>query len=159
MKITIAGSSKSRSSKFLGRCSRITRRVANGYTPLAMGSNVPTAVREFSWTLFSMRPDISLFVLHTVFNSNIRDVLGLKTVPCCIIQTRSRRFAHDVSLPSTDVGGDVLDKPFGQSKLDGGGEHGRPPATSHCTGTVSSGAPASPFAVIGAGIAVRLVEI
>ncbi|XP_030466603.1 probable strigolactone esterase DAD2 [Syzygium oleosum] len=67
-----------------------------GHAPLAVGSDVPAAVREFSRTLFNMRPDISLFVLRTVFNSDIRGVLGLVTVPCCIIQT-----AHDVLLPAS----------------------------------------------------------
>lgn len=67
----------------------------NGYAPLAVGSDVPEAVREFSRTLFNMRPDISLFVLRTVFNSDLRGVLGLVTVPCCIVQT-----AHDVAIPA-----------------------------------------------------------
>ncbi|KAB1204040.1 putative strigolactone esterase DAD2 [Morella rubra] len=34
----------------------------NGFAPLAVGADVPDAVREFSRTLFNMRPDISLFV-------------------------------------------------------------------------------------------------
>ncbi|WOK93130.1 hypothetical protein Cni_G01823 [Canna indica] len=29
-----------------------------GFMPLAVGADVPTVVREFSWTLFNMRPDI-----------------------------------------------------------------------------------------------------
>lgn len=66
----------------------------NGFAPLAVGADVPTAVREFSRTLFNMRPDISLFVSRTVFNSDLRGVLGLVKVPCCIIQT-----ARDVSVP------------------------------------------------------------
>ncbi|KAI4366482.1 hypothetical protein MLD38_022355 [Melastoma candidum] len=69
---------------------------ANGYAPLAVGSDVPAAIREFSRTLFNMRPDISLFVLRTVFSSDLRGVLGMVSVPCCIIQT-----VHDVSLPSS----------------------------------------------------------
>ncbi|KAL2498166.1 putative strigolactone esterase D14-like protein [Abeliophyllum distichum] len=66
----------------------------NGYAPLAVGADVPTAVREFSRTLFNMRPDITLFVSRTVINSDLRGVLGLVTVPCSIIQT-----ARDVSVP------------------------------------------------------------
>lgn len=66
----------------------------SGYAPLAVGADVPAAVREFSRTLFNMRPDISLFVSRTVFNSDLRGVLGLVKVPCCIIQT-----ARDVSVP------------------------------------------------------------
>ncbi|KAG9143661.1 hypothetical protein Leryth_017161 [Lithospermum erythrorhizon] len=66
----------------------------NGFAPLAVGADVPAAVREFSRTLFNMRPDISLFVSRTVFNSDFRGVLGLVKVPCSIIQT-----AKDVSVP------------------------------------------------------------
>lgn len=68
----------------------------NGFAPLAVGADVPAAVREFSRTLFNMRPDISLFVSRTVFNSDLRGVLGLVRVPCCIIQT-----AKDVSVPAS----------------------------------------------------------
>ncbi|XVF39809.1 hypothetical protein PTKIN_Ptkin01aG0062200 [Pterospermum kingtungense] len=68
----------------------------NGFAPLAVGADVPTAVREFSRTLFNMRPDISLFVCRTVFNSDLRGVLGLVRVPCCIVQT-----AKDVSVPAS----------------------------------------------------------
>ncbi|RWV82865.1 hypothetical protein GW17_00055595, partial [Ensete ventricosum] len=45
-----------------------------GFAPLAVGADVPAAVREFSRTLFNMRPDISLFVSRTVFNSDLRGV-------------------------------------------------------------------------------------
>lgn len=68
----------------------------NGFAPLAVGADVPTAVREFSRTLFNMRPDISLFVCRTVFNSDFRGVLGLVRVPCYIIQT-----AKDMSVPAS----------------------------------------------------------
>ncbi|KAL6995367.1 DASH complex subunit dad2 [Sarracenia purpurea var. burkii] len=67
-----------------------------GYAPLAVGADVPAAVREFSRTLFNMRPDITLFVCRTVFNSDLRGVLGLVKVPCCIIQA-----AKDVSVPAS----------------------------------------------------------
>ncbi|XP_022772240.1 probable strigolactone esterase DAD2 [Durio zibethinus] len=68
----------------------------NGFAPLAVGADVPTVVREFSRTLFNMRPDISLFVCRTVFNSDLRGILGLVRVPCCIVQT-----AKDVSVPAS----------------------------------------------------------
>ncbi|CAL5332533.1 unnamed protein product [Camellia sinensis] len=68
----------------------------NGFAPLAVGADVPAVVREFSRTLFNMRPDISLFVSRTVFNSDLRGYLGLVKVPCCIIQT-----ARDVSVPAS----------------------------------------------------------
>lgn len=66
----------------------------NGFAPLAVGADVPEAVREFTRTLFNMRPDISLFVSRTVFNSDLRGILGLVKVPCCIMQT-----ARDMSVP------------------------------------------------------------
>lgn len=68
----------------------------NGFAPLAVGADVPEAVCEFSRTLFNMRPDITLFVSRTVFNSDLRGVLGLVRVPCSIIQT-----AKDVSVPTS----------------------------------------------------------
>lgn len=67
---------------------------AYGYAPLAVGADVPAAVREFSRTLFNMRPDITLFVARTVFNTDLRGILGLVRVPCVIIQT-----SKDVSVP------------------------------------------------------------
>ncbi|XP_020574657.1 probable strigolactone esterase DAD2 [Phalaenopsis equestris] len=70
-----------------------------GFAPLSVGADVPAAVREFSRTLFNMRPDISLFVSRTVFNSDLRGVLGLVRVPCCIVQTE-----RDVSVPLSVVG-------------------------------------------------------
>eukprot|EP00262_Sarcandra_glabra_P014298 TRINITY_DN415_c0_g1_i1.p1 TRINITY_DN415_c0_g1~~TRINITY_DN415_c0_g1_i1.p1 ORF type:complete len:267 (+),score=-17.31 TRINITY_DN415_c0_g1_i1:137-937(+) len=66
----------------------------SGFAPLAVGADVPAAVREFSRTLFNMRPDISLFVCKTVLNSDLRGVLGQVKVPCCIIQS-----VRDVSVP------------------------------------------------------------
>jgi pimeloyl-ACP methyl ester carboxylesterase len=67
-----------------------------GYAPLVVGADVPEAVQEFSRTLFNMRPDISLFVCRTVFNSDLRGVLGLVRVPSVIVQT-----ASDTSVPSS----------------------------------------------------------
>ncbi|XP_039146195.1 probable strigolactone esterase DAD2 [Dioscorea cayenensis subsp. rotundata] len=67
-----------------------------GFAPLTVGADVPAAVREFSRTLFNMRPDISLFVSRTVFNTDLRGVLGLVRSPCVIVQT-----ARDVSVPVT----------------------------------------------------------
>lgn len=66
----------------------------NGFAPLAVGADVPTAVQEFSRTLFNMRPDISLFVCRTIFNCDLRGSLGQVKVPCCIIQS-----GKDVSVP------------------------------------------------------------
>ncbi|VFQ98426.1 unnamed protein product [Cuscuta campestris] len=67
-----------------------------GFAPLAVGADVPEAVQEFTRTLFNMRPDITLFVSQTVFNSDLRGVLGLVECPCHIVQT-----AKDVSVPAS----------------------------------------------------------
>lgn len=68
----------------------------SGFAPLAVGADVPTAVREFSRTLFNMRPDISLFTSRVVFHSDLREFLGFVRVPCCIIQT-----TKDHSVPAS----------------------------------------------------------
>lgn len=59
-----------------------------GFAPLAVGGDMESvAVQEFSRTLFNMRPDIALSVAHTIFYSDMRDVLAHVTVPCHIIQS------------------------------------------------------------------------
>ncbi|RLN42606.1 putative strigolactone esterase D14 [Panicum miliaceum] len=69
---------------------------ATGYAPLAVGADVPAAVQEFSRTLFNMRPDISLHVCRTVFNTDLRGVLGMVRAPCVVVQT-----TRDVSVPAS----------------------------------------------------------
>ncbi|XP_059457087.1 probable esterase KAI2 [Corylus avellana] len=60
----------------------------SGFAPLAVGGDMDSvAVQEFSRTLFNMRPDIALSVAQTIFQSDWRQVLGLVTVPCHIIQS------------------------------------------------------------------------
>lgn len=70
-----------------------------GFAPLAVGADVPAAVREFSITLFNMRPDISLFVSKMVFESDLRGVLEAVRTPCWVIQT-----SKDVSVPVSVAG-------------------------------------------------------
>ncbi|KAJ0077783.1 hypothetical protein Patl1_36624 [Pistacia atlantica] len=65
-----------------------------GFAPEAVGADLPEVTREFSQTLFTMRPDISLFVCRTIVDTDIRSILGQVRVPCCIIQT-----ARDASVP------------------------------------------------------------
>ncbi|KAJ0098213.1 hypothetical protein Patl1_28989 [Pistacia atlantica] len=65
-----------------------------GFAPEAVGADLPEVIREFSRTLFTMRPDISLFVCRTIVNTDIRSVLGQVRVPCCIIHT-----ARDAPVP------------------------------------------------------------
>lgn len=58
-----------------------------GFAPLAVGGDLESvAVQEFSRTLFNMRPDIGLMVSRTIFQSDMRHILGLIRVPCHIIQ-------------------------------------------------------------------------
>ncbi|KAK4260148.1 hypothetical protein QN277_003298 [Acacia crassicarpa] len=59
-----------------------------GFAPLAVGGELESvAVQEFSRTLFNMRPDIALSVAQTIFQSDMRQILGLITVPCHILQS------------------------------------------------------------------------
>ncbi|GMH06379.1 hypothetical protein Nepgr_008219 [Nepenthes gracilis] len=60
----------------------------SGFAPLAVGGDMDSvAVQEFSRTLFNMRPDIALNVSQTIFQSDVRHILGLVTVPCHILQS------------------------------------------------------------------------
>ncbi|KAH9299966.1 hypothetical protein KI387_011549 [Taxus chinensis] len=66
----------------------------SGFAPLLVGADVPVAVREFSRTLFNMRPDIALYVAKIVFESDMRGILKQVKVPCCVIQT-----SKDMAVP------------------------------------------------------------
>ncbi|XP_020584281.1 probable esterase D14L isoform X1 [Phalaenopsis equestris] len=60
----------------------------SGFAPLAVGSDMDSvAVQEFSRTLFNVRPDIAASVAQTIFQSDMRSILGLVTVPCHILQS------------------------------------------------------------------------
>lgn len=60
----------------------------SGFAPLAVGGDMESvAVQEFSRTLFNMRPDIALTVAQTIFQSDMRQVLKMVTVPCHILQS------------------------------------------------------------------------
>ncbi|KAH1113553.1 hypothetical protein J1N35_006931 [Gossypium stocksii] len=60
----------------------------SGFAPLAVGGDLESvAVQEFSRTLFNMRPDIALSVAQTIFQSDMRQILNLVTVPCHILQS------------------------------------------------------------------------
>ncbi|XP_044487756.1 probable esterase KAI2 [Mangifera indica] len=59
-----------------------------GFAPLVVGGDMESvAVQEFSRTLFNMRPDIALSVAQTIFQSDLRQILNLITIPCHIIQS------------------------------------------------------------------------
>ncbi|KAK6923986.1 Alpha/beta hydrolase fold-1 [Dillenia turbinata] len=60
-----------------------------GFAPLAVGSDMNSAtVQEFSRTLFNVRPDIALSLFRTIFNSDLRPILGSVTVPCHVVQSK-----------------------------------------------------------------------
>ncbi|KAF3438821.1 hypothetical protein FNV43_RR17096 [Rhamnella rubrinervis] len=60
----------------------------SGFAPLAVGGDMDSvAVQEFSRTLFNMRPDIALSVGQTIFQSDMRSILKMVTVPCHILQS------------------------------------------------------------------------
>ena len=62
----------------------------SGFAPLMVGGDMNSvAMQEYSRTLFNMRPDIALSFITTIFQSDIRPVLGHVTVPCHIIQGRN----------------------------------------------------------------------
>lgn len=83
----------------------------SGFAPMAVGGDMESvAVQEFSRTLFNMRPDIALSVLQTIFQSDMREILNLVTVPCHIIQSKK-----DLAVPIVvaeylhqNVGGDSV---------------------------------------------------
>ena len=55
----------------------------SGFAPLAVGGDMDSvAVQEFN-----MRPDIALSVGQTIFQSDMRQILGLVSVPCHILQS------------------------------------------------------------------------
>ncbi|KAB2626537.1 esterase KAI2 [Pyrus ussuriensis x Pyrus communis] len=60
----------------------------SGFASLVVGGDMDSvAIQEFSRTLFNMRPDISVSVAQTIFQSDIRQILRLITVPCHILQS------------------------------------------------------------------------
>lgn len=46
-------------------------------------------VREFSRTLFNMKPDIVFSVVQTIFQIDIRSLLGMVKLPCHIAWSRN----------------------------------------------------------------------
>ncbi|XP_078430320.1 alpha/beta-Hydrolases superfamily protein [Wolffia australiana] len=67
----------------------------SGFAPLAVGDDMDSvAVQEFSRTLFNIRPDIALSVAQTIFTSDLREYLGMVTVPCHILQS-----SKDLAVP------------------------------------------------------------
>ncbi|KAI4992690.1 hypothetical protein ZWY2020_005667 [Hordeum vulgare] len=60
----------------------------SGFAPLCVGGDLESvSVQEFSRTLFNIRPDIALSVAQTIFQSDVRTLLPLVSVPSHIVQS------------------------------------------------------------------------
>jgi pimeloyl-ACP methyl ester carboxylesterase len=65
-----------------------------GFAPLAVGADVPAAVREFSDGLLAMRPDITARIARAIFESDVRHLLHLVQVPTALVHARG-----DIAVP------------------------------------------------------------
>jgi pimeloyl-ACP methyl ester carboxylesterase len=65
-----------------------------GFAPLVVGEEVPRAVEAFSAGLLAMRPDVTLRVARTIFESDYRELLPALTVPTLLVHSR-----NDVAVP------------------------------------------------------------
>eukprot|EP01018_Ginkgo_biloba_P021130 Gb_15091 [translate_table: standard] len=59
----------------------------SGFAPLVVRVDEPSVVKEFSRTMLSMKPDIAFTIAKTIFESDMRSILGEVKTPCAIIQT------------------------------------------------------------------------
>ncbi|GKC89251.1 probable esterase KAI2 [Tanacetum coccineum] len=83
----------------------------SGFAPLIVGGDMDSvAVQEFSRTLFNMRPDISLCTFKMIFESDLRSLLCMVTVPCHIVQS-----SKDMAVPSTVT--DCLQQSIGSKTI------------------------------------------
>ena len=65
-----------------------------GFAPVAIGDAIPQAVEDFSSGLLAMRPDVTLRIARTIFESDVRALLPLVRVPTALIHSR-----NDVAVP------------------------------------------------------------
>jgi len=65
-----------------------------GFAPMVVGVDDREVIADFSRTLFRMRPDIALNTSRTIFNSDLRAMMGQVSRPMSLIQT-----AVDVAVP------------------------------------------------------------
>jgi pimeloyl-ACP methyl ester carboxylesterase len=65
-----------------------------GFAPAAVGADVPHAVEDFAAGLLAMRPDITIQIARTIFESDVRKLLPLLHVPTVLIHAR-----NDVAVP------------------------------------------------------------
>jgi sigma-B regulation protein RsbQ len=65
-----------------------------GFAPAAVGVDVPGAVEDFSAGLLAMRPDVTIQIARTIFESDVRRLLPLLKVPTVLVHARG-----DVAVP------------------------------------------------------------
>lgn len=69
----------------------------SGFSGLAMGKDAtPHQLRQYMECMLAMRPDVGRTLLHSIFRSDYRDLLGSIPAPTTLIQT-----ADDVAVPVT----------------------------------------------------------
>lgn len=66
----------------------------SGFAPMAIAADVPDAIRKFAEGFLAMRPDVTLMVAKSIFESDLRHILPLVTVPVLLVHSR-----HDVAVP------------------------------------------------------------
>ncbi|KAJ4842021.1 putative esterase kai2, partial [Turnera subulata] len=67
-----------------------------GFAPLMVSGDMDSvAVQEFCRTLFNMRPDITLCLVHCIFEKDTRHFLPLVKIPCHILQS-----SKDMAVPT-----------------------------------------------------------
>jgi pimeloyl-ACP methyl ester carboxylesterase len=65
-----------------------------GFAPLAVAQDVPEAVTDFARGLLAMRPDVTLGVARTIFQSDLRAILPRIKVPTVLIHAHG-----DIAVP------------------------------------------------------------
>jgi pimeloyl-ACP methyl ester carboxylesterase len=65
-----------------------------GFAPAAVGVDVPGAIEDFSAGLLAMRPDVTIQIARTIFESDVRRLLPLLKVPTVLVHARG-----DVAVP------------------------------------------------------------
>ena len=79
--------------RIVGRPSRADRK-GGRVAPMVVGTDTPRAVDVFSAGLLAMRPDVTIRVARTIFESDFRELLPKLTVPTLLVHSRG-----DVAVP------------------------------------------------------------
>ncbi|MBB5711035.1 pimeloyl-ACP methyl ester carboxylesterase [Sphingomonas xinjiangensis] len=65
-----------------------------GFASAAVGVDVPAAVDDFAAGLLAMRPDVTIQIARAIFESDVRRLLPLVTVPSVLVHARG-----DIAVP------------------------------------------------------------